>query len=108
MDESTGGPGAPTPVSALEVGESNVCSFCGSDLSVGCQRLDGARHQARSRGRLQHCRSNCLYVSPFDEIPMAAGLTPNRPRKALEQIKGISEQKASKLLAEGERLFAIS
>jgi hypothetical protein len=39
---------------------------------------------------------------------MAAGLTLNRPRKALEQIKGISEQKASKLLAEGERLFAIS
>jgi hypothetical protein len=26
---------------------------------------------------------------------------PDSPRKALEQIKGISEQKASKLLAEG-------
>lgn len=28
-------------------------------------------------------------------------LIPSRPRRALEQIKGISEQKASKLLAEG-------
>jgi hypothetical protein len=37
-----------------------------------------------------------------------AYLTPDRPRKALEQIKGISEQKASKLLAEGRKLFAIS
>jgi hypothetical protein len=32
---------------------------------------------------------------------LAPPLTPGRPRRALEQIKGISEQKASKLLAEG-------
>lgn len=29
-------------------------------------------------------------------------VVPNRPKRVLEQIKGISEQKASKILAEGE------
>jgi len=32
-------------------------------------------------------------------------LTFSRPRRVLEQIKGISEQKASKLLAEGKNPF---
>jgi hypothetical protein len=34
---------------------------------------------------------------------LAPPLTTDRPRRALEQIKGISEQKASKLLAEGKQ-----
>lgn len=39
------------------------------------------------------------YVTTMQEtIPV---LTSFRPRRTLEQIKGISEQKASKLLAEG-------
>ncbi|OCL13529.1 hypothetical protein AOQ84DRAFT_372091 [Glonium stellatum] len=63
-----GGPGAPTPLTALE----GVNGLTARDIKL---IIDGGYNTVES----------VAYT----------------PRRALEQIKGISEQKASKILAEG-------
>jgi DNA repair protein RAD51 len=68
-DSSMGGPGAPTPVSALE----GVNGLTARDIKL-------------------------IVEGGFNTVESIA----YTPRRALEQIKGISEQKASKLLAEGK------
>ncbi|KAK5181872.1 RecA recombinase Rhp51 [Cryomyces antarcticus] len=67
-DGGVGGPGAPTPLSALE----GVAGLTKRDIQLV---VDGGYNTVES----------VAYT----------------PRRALEQIKGISEQKASKILAEG-------
>jgi DNA repair protein RAD51 len=108
FEESTmGAPGAPTPVGALEVRIAMCTWACAeADRRVGCQWVDCARHQIGYRRRLQHNRVDCLHVSLSDRFVLPP-LTTYSPRKALEQIKGISEQKASKLLAEGVYISVI-
>lgn len=68
-DGTPGGPGAPTPVSALE----GIAGLTKRDIQL---LIDGNLHTVES----------IAYT----------------PKKALEQIKGISEQKATKLLIEGQ------
>jgi hypothetical protein len=71
FDESTtGAPGAPTPVGALEVRVRGAFRRmdCELILDVGCQWIDSARHQASNRRRLQHDRVNRLYVSVSAEL----------------------------------------
>lgn len=63
-----GGPGAPTPLSALE----GVAGLTKRDIQL---IVDGGYHTVES----------VAYT----------------PRRILEQIKGISEQKATKILTEG-------
>ncbi|KAF4549527.1 DNA repair protein rhp51-like protein [Elsinoe fawcettii] len=70
-DGMAGGPGAPTPVSALE----GVAGLTKRDIQL---LIDGNLHTVES----------IAYT----------------PKKLLEQIKGISEQKATKLLIEASKL----
>ncbi|KAF2222990.1 Rad51-domain-containing protein [Elsinoe ampelina] len=70
-DGTAGGPGAPTPVSALE----GIAGLTKRDIQL---LIDGNLHTVES----------IAYT----------------PKKALEQIKGISEQKATKLLIEASKL----
>lgn len=67
-DSTMGGPGAPTPVSALE----GVNGLTARDIKL-------------------------VIEGGFNTVESIA----YTPRRTLEQIKGISEQKATKLLAEG-------
>lgn len=73
-DESgVGGPGAPTPLSALE----GVAGLTKRDIQL---IVDGG----------------------FNTVESVA----YTPRRVLEQIKGISEQKATKILSEGMSVLA--
>ncbi|KAI9711623.1 MAG: RecA recombinase Rhp51 [Candelaria pacifica] len=70
-ESNAGGPGAPTPLSALE----GVSGLSARDIKLF---VDGGYHTVES----------VAYT----------------PKRALEQIKGISEQKATKVLAEASKL----
>lgn len=54
-DGMAGGPGAPTPLSGLEVSTEMVVGFTPhTDCLAGCQRTHEARHSAIRRRRIQH------------------------------------------------------
>ena len=102
--DSGAGPGAPTPLSALEV-LFHLLFLWPLRLTfeiIGSSWDHCSRCQVDRRWRLQHNRIGGIYVrkgfaGSLGECP----LIQRRPRRLLEQIKGISEQKASKILAEG-------
>lgn len=132
-DSGLPGPGAPTPLSALEVRNlycphntilqawfSSKSPFQWLVLtidSIGCCGINGKRYQIVCRCRLSHCRINCVYVrlsswmfkrtccstklGELKEMLTLALVVHHRPKRLLEQIKGISEQKATKVLVEG-------
>jgi hypothetical protein len=61
---SLGGPGAPTPLSALEASlSSGCCDEFLTDDHLGCRRIDEKRHSTDGRWRLQHSRVSCIYAS---------------------------------------------
>lgn len=89
-DESMTGPGAPTPLQSLEVsGESSASGSFAADVSwkgvAGLTKRD----------------IQLIVEGGFNTVESVA----YTPRRVLEQIKGISEQKASKILAEGVLYF---
>ena len=53
-DGGMGGPGAPTPLSALEVSTGSSCTKCRQELSndIGCCGTDKERHSTRCRWRI--------------------------------------------------------
>lgn len=85
-EDGMGGPGAPTPLSALEVCIlSNAFVRC---LTVSMQGVAGLTK-----------RDIQLIVDGGYNTVESVAYT---PRRLIEQIKGISEQKATKILTEGE------
>lgn len=84
-----GGPGAPTPLSALE-----VC------LTIVIWPLQfRATNAERNQGIAGLTKRDIQLVidGGFNTVEAVA----YTPRRMLEQIKGISEQKATKILSEG-------
>jgi DNA repair protein RAD51 len=90
-DGGMGGPGAPTPLSALEVCSGpTLCCIC---LTVIAQGVAG----------LTKRDIQLIVDGGFNTVESVA----YTPRRVLEQIKGISEQKATKILTEGKQLLHI-
>lgn len=85
-----GGPGAPTPLSALEVG------LCPAKVHRSCRSMSLMTSFQGIAGLTK--RDIQLVVDGGFNTVEAVAYT---PRRMLEQIKGISEQKATKILAEG-------
>ena len=92
FDESGGGPGAPTPLSSLEV-RSDKPQIPRFRLICKLQGIAGLTK-----------RDIQLFVDGGYNTVESVAYT---PRKILEQIKGISEQKATKILTEGEYLASV-
>lgn len=87
-DELAGGPGAPTPLSQLE-----VCNAMPSWREVR-EFADG---QSQGTAGLTKRDIQLFIDGGYNTVESVA----YTPRKILEQIKGISEQKATKILTEG-------
>lgn len=87
-DELAGGPGAPTPLSQLE-----VCNAMPSSREVR-EFADG---QSQGTAGLTKRDIQLFIDGGYNTVESVA----YTPRKILEQIKGISEQKATKILTEG-------
>lgn len=86
-DGQAGGPGAPMPIQALE----GVAGFTKRDIQL---LYDGGYYTVES----------IAYTYVFSDDQGSHLLISTRPKKQLETIKGISEQKATKFLVEGTRL----
>ena len=89
-DTGNAGPGAPTPLTALEVS---------CDASFSCIWSLLTRSQGVSG--LTKRDIQLIMDGGFNTVESVA----YTPRRVLEQIKGVSEQKASKILAEGKQGF---
>lgn len=85
-DGSMTGPGAPTPLTALEVGSNSPCRIC--LLTIVC---------VKGIAGLTKRDIQLVVDGGFNTVESVA----YTPRRVLEQIKGISEQKAAKILGEG-------
>ena len=104
--DQTSGPGAPIPLSQLVVSYEKVfrCLYCDWH-SEGYLWSDRKRYQTGTGGWLSHRWVNRIHVCIHPHAHRLNELSSNhapRPKRALEQIKGISEAKAGKLLNEGE------
>lgn len=91
--EDAGGPGAPTSLHALEV---SICS-----TTVGVHSWMAAYHNQGVAGLTK--RDIQLIIDGGYNTVESVAYT---PRRVLEQIKGISEQKATKILTEGMCIIA--
>ena len=70
-------------------------------MYLGTSRSYQARYQHDDGRRLLYDRVGGIYVSDPREEQRSTQLNILRPKRVLEQIKGISEQKATKILTEG-------
>lgn len=103
IGDGSGGPGAPTPLSVLEVWMSNVRA-----VKFNVDRIIRVSPVCRLEISSSSSMEDSILLSLWHtrrsiQEMMYHGLTLilRRPRRVLEQIKGISEQKATKILAEG-------
>lgn len=87
-DELAGGPGAPTPLSQLE-----VCNA----MPLSREVREFADGQSQGTAGLTKRDIQLFIDGGYNTVESVA----YTPRKILEQIKGISEQKATKILTEG-------
>jgi DNA repair protein RAD51 len=103
-EDGSGGPGAPTTLTALEVTIHRVLlSEEGSNLLQGVNGLtarDIKIIMEAGYNTVESVAYTCVLKVATDLVYL---LTLFRPRRTLEQIKGISEQKATKILVEGEQ-----
>lgn len=86
-EDGMGGPGAPTPLSALE-----VCIL--SNAFVRCLTMSMQGVAGLTKRDIQ-----LIVEGGYNTVESVA----YTPRRLIEQIKGISEQKATKILTEGEQ-----
>ena len=89
-ESGMGGPGAPTPLSALEVSTYMVSGL------MRCLRIYIQGVAGLTKRDIQ-----LIVDGGFNTVESVA----YTPRRVLEQIKGISEQKATKVLTEGWLIF---
>ena len=61
-DSAPGGPGAPTPLSALEVPSIALLIFGLLLIILGNQRTDETRYRTNHRGWIQHSGISSIYV----------------------------------------------
>ncbi|KAJ5767040.1 uncharacterized protein N7511_004656 [Penicillium nucicola] len=96
------GPGAPTPLSALD----GVAGLTGRDIKLfvdaGYHTVEAVAYTYVIHDHVVHCRFETLATSLL--VPLLLTFTESRPKRLLEQIKGISEQKATKILVEAAKL----
>jgi DNA repair protein RAD51 len=94
IEEGVGGPGAPTPLSALEV-------LCSDWWSLGTNANSSLQ---KGTAGLTKRDIQLIVDGGYNTVESVA----YTPRRILEQIKGISEQKATKILTEGKSPIAQS
>lgn len=110
-DSGLPGPGAPTPLSALEVRTSPVSSslFNRRELTSIVQGMSGLTSRDIKLFvdfGLHTVESVAYTYVPILILQENDSLThDSSPKRVLETIKGVSEQKANKILTEGEFVY---